>query len=58
MADQLANLGADQTQAQLRQSKTAITEPSVDKKKVEPDWRINDPFGEGFDDWADRNVAS
>ncbi len=33
MADQLANLGADQTQAQLRQSKTATTVPSVDKKE-------------------------
>lgn len=34
MADQLANLGADQTQAQLRQPKTATTEPSIDKKKL------------------------
>ena len=50
MADQLANLGADQTQAQLRQSKTTTTEPSVDKKKIEPDWLLNDPFGLGFDD--------
>ncbi|AYA69263.1 DNA polymerase III subunit epsilon [Acinetobacter sp. WCHA55] len=50
MADQLANLGADQTQAQLHQSKTASTEPLVDKKKVEPDWLLNDPFGLGFDD--------
>ncbi|HRM31139.1 MAG TPA: DNA polymerase III subunit epsilon [Acinetobacter johnsonii] len=50
MADQLANLGADQTQAQHRQSKTVTIEPSVDKKKVEPDWLLNDPFGLGFDD--------
>ncbi|WP_432211255.1 ribonuclease HI, partial [Acinetobacter variabilis] len=41
MADQLANQGADET---LKKSKsvTAITE---NKKKSEPDWLLDDPFG-------------
>ncbi|ENU80424.1 DNA polymerase III, epsilon subunit [Acinetobacter sp. ANC 3789] len=40
-ADQLANLGADQTLALLKQ-------PAQDKKKPETDWLLNDPFGLDF----------
>nr|WP_174506511.1 DNA polymerase III subunit epsilon [Acinetobacter sp. Marseille-Q1620] len=47
MADQLANLGADQT---LEKIKNAEFEPSntqieSDKKKDEKDWLLDDPFG-------------
>lgn len=41
MADQLANLGADET---LKKSKQSLS-MSEDKKKSEPDWLLDDPFG-------------
>ncbi|WP_216936596.1 DNA polymerase III subunit epsilon [Acinetobacter sp. BY484] len=41
MADQLANQGADET---LKKSKKASS-ISEDKKKSEPDWLLDDPFG-------------
>ena len=50
MADQLANLGADQTLAKAKHPQNTSTETVTDKKKVEPDWLLNDPFGLGFDD--------
>ena len=53
MADQLANLGADQTLL-LMKDPTAHIPPvaenmmNLDKKKVEPDWLLDDPFGFDF----------
>ncbi|AXY59542.1 DNA polymerase III subunit epsilon [Acinetobacter sp. WCHAc010052] len=44
MADQLANLGADKTQAQLQ---------TDSKKKSEPDWLLDDPFGLDLTDTDD-----
>ncbi|MFZ0022024.1 DNA polymerase III subunit epsilon [Acinetobacter sp.] len=41
MADQLANLGADETLKKSKQSPLM----SDDKKKSEPDWLLDDPFG-------------
>ncbi|ENX15072.1 DNA polymerase III, epsilon subunit [Acinetobacter sp. CIP 51.11] len=41
MADQLANLGADETLKKSKQSPSM----SEDKKKSEPDWLLDDPFG-------------
>ena len=41
MADQLANQGANETLKKSRQT-ASITE---DKKKSEPDWLLDDPFG-------------
>lgn len=41
MADQLANQGADET---LKKSKQTAS-ISEDKKKSEPDWLLDDPFG-------------
>lgn len=41
MADQLANLGADETLKKSKQSPSI----SEDKKKSEPDWLLDDPFG-------------
>ncbi|MFC6053818.1 DNA polymerase III subunit epsilon [Acinetobacter sp. Ac_877] len=38
MADQLANQGADETEEKLKN-------PMQDKKKVENDWLLDDPFG-------------
>ena len=50
MADQLANLGADQTLESMKnpsvpadQALTAAVE--LDKKKAEKDWLLDDPFG-------------
>ena len=43
MADQLANLGAEQTAQQLKNGAAAAG--STDKKKAEPDWLLTDPFG-------------
>lgn len=50
MADQLANLGADQTLESMKnpsapsdQAPTAAVE--LDKKKAEKDWLLDDPFG-------------
>ncbi|QCO21579.1 DNA polymerase III subunit epsilon [Acinetobacter cumulans] len=40
MADQLANLGAENTALALKQAPATET-----KKKIEPDWLLNDPFG-------------
>ena len=41
MADQLANQGADETLKKSKQSPSI----SEDKKKSEPDWLLDDPFG-------------
>ena len=41
MADQLANLGAEQTAKQLK----STTQANADIKKPEPDWLLDDPFG-------------
>lgn len=41
MADQLANLGADETLKKSKQSPSM----SEDKKKSDPDWLLDDPFG-------------
>jgi ribonuclease HI/DNA polymerase-3 subunit epsilon len=41
MADQLANQGADETLKKSRQTASI----SEDKKKSEPDWLLDDPFG-------------
>ena len=48
MADQLANLGADKTLEQIKKVPTAQVETA--KKKAEPDWLLNDPFGLEFAD--------
>ncbi|MCH7314286.1 DNA polymerase III subunit epsilon [Acinetobacter sp. ANC 3882] len=45
MADQLANLGAEQTAQQLKSS----TQANADTKKPESDWLLNDPFGLDLD---------
>ena len=44
MADQLANLGADQTLS-LMKNPALKTEKVADKKKDEQDWLLDDPFG-------------
>lgn len=52
MADQLANIGADQTLAKLKNA-DLVTNDSVslispephDKKKIADDWLLDDPFG-------------
>ncbi|WP_120429502.1 DNA polymerase III subunit epsilon [Acinetobacter baylyi] len=41
MADELANLGASQTAAQLKSGSAA----AIDKKKPQNDWLLDDPFG-------------
>lgn len=41
MADQLANLGAEQTAQQLK----SATQANADTKKPEADWLLTDPFG-------------
>ena len=41
MADQLANLGAEQTLQQLKNT----TQANADTKKPEADWLLNDPLG-------------
>ncbi|WP_312057976.1 DNA polymerase III subunit epsilon [Acinetobacter courvalinii] len=45
MADQLANLGAEQTGQQLKNA----TQANADTKKPEADWLLNDPFGLDMD---------
>ncbi|ENU26210.1 DNA polymerase III subunit epsilon [Acinetobacter modestus] len=45
MADQLANLGAEQTAQQMKSSIQA----NADIKKPEADWLLNDPFGLDLD---------
>jgi ribonuclease HI / DNA polymerase III subunit epsilon len=45
MADQLANLGAEQTAQQLKNA----TQANADTKKPEADWLLNDPFGLDMD---------
>lgn len=50
MADQLANLGADQTLANIKNLTTTakaipIEATVIDKKKDEKDWLLDDPFG-------------
>jgi len=50
MADQLANLGADQTlkimKNPLASAGTGLEQPdTLDKKKAEKDWLLDDPFG-------------
>ena len=50
MADQLANLGADQTLANMKNPSSKAENPLeeavvLDKKKVEKDWLLDDPFG-------------
>ena len=50
MADQLANLGADQTLANMKNPSSKAEKPLeeavvLDKKKVEKDWLLDDPFG-------------
>ena len=48
MADQLANLGADQVQKTLNSPSNAaptLDAPQQDKKKAESDWLLDDPFG-------------
>ena len=51
MADQLANLGADQTLEKMKNGtleKASISEEdstAMDKKKVDKDWLLDDPFG-------------
>ncbi|WP_436868738.1 DNA polymerase III subunit epsilon [Acinetobacter courvalinii] len=49
MADQLANLGAEQTAQQLKNA----TQANADTKKPEADWLLNDPFGLDMDAEAD-----
>lgn len=55
MADQLANLGADQTLEKIKKGEITapiqIATPSIpindtqDKKKIDKDWLLDDPFG-------------
>ncbi|MGE8572840.1 MAG: DNA polymerase III subunit epsilon [Acinetobacter amyesii] len=51
MADQLANLGAEKTLEQIKLA--ASTTAEAPKKKAEPDWLLNDPFGLEFADSED-----
>ena len=76
MADQLANLGADQTLEKMKNGEfsTASTQETTkpleqvidnkmdDKKKIESDWLLDDPFGfdlaeEGFDEVEPENLS-
>ncbi|WP_180074164.1 MULTISPECIES: DNA polymerase III subunit epsilon [unclassified Acinetobacter] len=50
MADQLANLGAEKTLERIKQAASTAEAP---KKKAEPDWLLNDPFGLEFADSED-----
>lgn len=45
MADQLANLGADQTLALMKNPSPNTEQALADKKKDEKDWLLDDPFG-------------
>ncbi|ENX23383.1 DNA polymerase III, epsilon subunit [Acinetobacter vivianii] len=49
MADHLANLGAEQTAQQLKNT----TQANADTKKPEADWLLNDPFGLDMDEDMD-----
>ncbi|OOV82051.1 MULTISPECIES: DNA polymerase III subunit epsilon [unclassified Acinetobacter] len=51
MADQLANLGAEKTLEHIKQAASSTAE--APKKKAEPDWLLNDPFGLEFADSED-----
>lgn len=61
MADHLANLGADQTALLLKNGKvssTAVEDNTAmtdDKKKVDKDWLLDDPFGFDLLDVDDSN---
>ena len=76
MADQLANLGADQTLEKMKNGEfsTASAQETAkplehvidnkmdDKKKIESDWLLDDPFGfdlaeEGFDEVEPDNLS-
>ena len=76
MADQLANLGADQTLEKIKNGEfsTASAQETAkplehvidnkmdDKKKIESDWLLDDPFGfdlaeEGFDEVEPDNLS-
>lgn len=76
MADQLANLGADQTLEKIKNGEfsTASTQETAkpleqvtdnkmdNKKKIESDWLLDDPFGfdlaeEGFDEVEPDNLS-
>ncbi|MDF2418576.1 DNA polymerase III subunit epsilon [Acinetobacter beijerinckii] len=52
MADQLANLGVEQTAKQLKSS----TQANADTKKPEADWLLNDPFGLDIHDDIDEMI--
>ncbi|MGR0306659.1 DNA polymerase III subunit epsilon [Acinetobacter beijerinckii] len=52
MADQLANLGVEQTAQQLKSSAQA----NDDIKKPEADWLLNDPFGLDIHDDVDEMI--
>ena len=76
MADQLANLGADQTLEKMKNGEFSTTSAQEtakpleqvtdnkldDKKKIESDWLLDDPFGfdlaeEGFDEVEPDNLS-
>ena len=76
MADQLANLGADQTLEKMKNGEISTTSAQEtakpleqvtdnkldDKKKIESDWLLDDPFGfdlaeEGFDEVEPDNLS-
>ncbi len=50
MADQLANQGADETLAKIKNTTQTPAPSMADPKKKEDDWLLNDPFGLGFAD--------
>lgn len=52
MADQLANMGAEQTAKQ----NLKITQANADTKKPESDWLLDDPFGLDLDAEADELI--
>lgn len=52
MADQLANMGAEQTAKQ----NFKITQANADTKKPESDWLLDDPFGLDLDAEADESI--
>ncbi|MCU4337554.1 DNA polymerase III subunit epsilon [Acinetobacter dispersus] len=52
MADQLANLGAEQIAQQLK----SPTQANADTKKPESDWLLNDPFGLDIDMDSDEMI--
>ena len=52
MADQLANLGAEQTAKQMK----SLVQANADTKKPESDWLLDDPFGLDLDEDIDNLV--